>query len=429
VLLVLRTPIRPVRLKVLEGVDRGKELEFTGRTVVVGSSACCDLVLTDPTVSHRHASLEPLGEWLRARDLRSASGTTFLSARIMEMDVPLGATLGLGATRVALLPGDLPREGVSEKTELAGLVGHSPRMRRLFARMERVAPGEASVLIQGETGSGKEEVALGLHALSPRSAGPLVVFHCGAVQPSLAQSMLFGHVRGAFTDAHRDRDGAFEKAQGGTLFLDEVGELPLELQPLLLRALESRTFTRVGESTLQHADFRLIAATQCDLEAAVRRGAFREDLYHRLAAITLQVPPLRERPEDISPLAQHFATRAAGRAVTLDPSILASFQACPWPGNVRELRNAVERVLALGPGELPGFAEAPPWPDFHEARQRALESFERTYLSTMLERHGGSASAAAREAGIARGYFYRLLEQHGLRRVGRSKPRGVGEKR
>jgi DNA-binding NtrC family response regulator len=278
------------------------------------------------------------------------------------------------------------------------------------------------VLIQGETGSGKDEVARTLHALSPRSARPLVVLHCGAIQSSLAQTLLFGHVQGAFTDARRERKGVLEQADGGTLLLDEIGELPLELQPLLLRALETRTFSRVGDSVLRRSDFRLLAATQCDLEARVKQGSFREDLYYRLTAITLQLPPLRERPEDLAPLVQHFATRAAGKAVTLDPSVLTTFLAHSWPGNVRELRNAVEQVVALGPEELPGLAPAETRPDFHRAREQALATFERTYLLTLLER-GGSISAAAKEAGLARAYFYRLLEEHGLSRTGRSRPR------
>jgi DNA-binding NtrC family response regulator len=425
---VFRNPTQPFRLKVVEGVDVGKELESAKDTVRVGSSPCCELVLTDPTVSPLHASFEPLGEGLRVRDLGSEKGTHYFSARITVMDVPLGGTLELGATRVALLPGDLPPERVGEKTELAGLIGHSLRMRWLFAEMERIASSEASVLILGETGSGKEGVARALHALSTRAAGPLVVLHAGTVHPSLAQSLLFGHTRGAFTDAHRDRLGVFERAAGGTLFLDEIGELPLELQPLLLRALETRMFSRVGESTPRHSDFRLLASTHRDLEAEVRRGAFRRDLYHRLSAITLHVPPLRERLEDISPLAHLFATRAAGRVVKLDPALLAAFHAHSWPGNVLELRNAVEQVVALGEGTPPGLARIETRPGFHEARERALESFERAYLVTMLERHGGSASAAAKEAGIARAYFYRLMEEHGVSRARRTRPPTRGGK-
>ncbi|HZI13120.1 MAG TPA: sigma 54-interacting transcriptional regulator [Myxococcus sp.] len=406
----------PARLRVVGGAEPGRELELAGRTVVVGSAEDCDWVLREPTVSPRHASLEPLGDALRVRDLGSEHGTWYLAARVTALEVPTGGMLELGAVRVLVLPGSLPQ--VSERTELGGLIGHSLRMRRLFRELEHIAPGEAPVLIQGETGTGKELVARALHALSPRAAGPLVGFHCGAVQPALAPSALFGQARGAFTDASRDVTGVFQRADGGVLLLDEVGHLPLELQPLLLRALESRTFTRVGERVPRRSDFRVIATTRLDLEAAVRSGAFRADLYHRLSALTLQVPPLRERLEDIPPLVRRFITRAAGRHVPVEPAVLAALYAHRWPGNVRELRNVVERVTTLGLEELPGAARSEPRAGFHQARERALQSFERAYLRTMLERHRGRA-AAAREAGLARSYFYRLLEAHGL--VGRGR--------
>jgi DNA-binding NtrC family response regulator len=405
-----------VRMRIIGGREAGREVGLVKRTVVVGSSEGCDVVLREPTVSRRHASLELLDEGVRVRDLGSEHGTWYLAARLSELDVPMGSTLGLGATHVVLLPGDVPPERVSGKAELAGLVGPSVPMRRLFADMERAASSEAPVLIQGETGVGKELVARGLHALSPRAEGPLVVFHCGAVQPSLAQSQLFGHARGAFTGASRDVAGVLGRADGGTLFLDEVGELPLALQPLLLRVLETRTFSRLGEGSLRSSDFRLVATSRWKLEALVRRGAFRADLFHRLASILLQVPPLRERPEDIAPLVRRFAPGADGGAV-MDPALLASLQAYPWPGNVRELRNVVEQVAAFGPGALPGGLSGGAPPDFHQARELALQSFERAYLVTMLERHGARA-AAARAAGLSRSHFYRLLEGHGLVRGG-----------
>jgi DNA-binding NtrC family response regulator len=211
----------------------------------------------------------------------------------------------------------------------------------------------------------------------------------------------------------KDSPGLIETADGGTLFLDEVSALPLDLQPVLLRVLESRTFQRVGEGRQRSADFRVVAATTVDLQAAVKQGRFRGDLYFRLAPITLELPPLRERLDDVPLLAQHFATKA-GAKTALPPGSLAGLSAWRWPGNVRELRNAVERAVTLGEAPLPDVPRAGATEDFHQARDRALGAFEKSYLEALLEKHRGSASAVAREAGIARSYLYRLLEAHGL---------------
>jgi DNA-binding NtrC family response regulator len=403
-----------VRLRVVQGPDFGREAWLDGDAALVGSSSACTLVLTDASVSQRHARLRAVEGGLHVEDLGSQHGTWYLGARISDVLVPPGTVLKLGTTRVALLPAPPAADVPDLREELAGMLGRSRAMQRLFARIERLAPTPLAVLILGETGTGKECVAQALHRLSARARGPCAVFDCGAVSHDLMQSELFGHVRGAFTGALQDVPGAIERAAGGTLFLDEVGELPLDLQPALLRALDTRTFSRVGEDQLRTSDFRLIAATHKDLEARVRQGRFREDLYYRLSASTLVVPPLRERVEDIPLLAEAFARGATGQRAPLSALALASLCAYHWPGNVRDLRNTVERVLALGPGALPGSPSPETAPDFHQARALAIQSFERLYLEDLLRRHG-SAAAAMKEAGIARSYFYKLLEEHGLR--------------
>ncbi|MGA9521093.1 MAG: sigma 54-interacting transcriptional regulator [Myxococcaceae bacterium] len=407
--------IPEIRLYVLDGPDRGAEVRLQLGTAVIGTRSDCELVLTDPTVSKRHLAVELLAGRLRVKDLQSKNGTRYLGAKVDSVEVPPGSIISVGQTRIALLPSKLPAGALSDRTELGGLVGHSVPMRRLYAEIERVAATEAPVLIHGETGTGKELVAQALHDLSGRAKGPFRVVDCASLSPELVQSTLFGHVRGAFTGAVTDARGALEQADGGTLFLDEVGELPLDQQGAILRALETGTFTRLGENVARKSDFRILCATHRDLEAEVKQGRFRRDLYFRLVALKVNVPPLRERLEDIPRLVEHFATSVDSR-LRLPPAAVAALCAYVWPGNVRELRNMVNRALATGATpELPGAEQRPPPADFHQARQQTLKAFEKSYLEALLARHEGSPTAAAREAGLARSYFYRLLEEHGLR--------------
>jgi len=405
--------IQPVRLLVIDGVDEGKQAVVSEGTAVVGSHESCSLRLSDDAVSRRHLSIELLGNRVRVKDLNSKNGSKYLGNRFESLELPLGATIELGKTRVALLP-SVSQGRLSEKDELAGLLGRSVAMKRLFAQIEQVAPTDAAVLIHGETGAGKEGVARAIHSLSPRAEGPFIVFDCGAVAPDLIQAQLFGHVKGAFTSAVKDTAGALERADGGVLFLDEIAELPLSLQPSLLRALESRTFSRVGEGLVRKSDFRVLAATHHDLHARAKAGAFRMDVYFRIAALVLELPSLTARPDDIPLLAHHFAAEA-GATEPLAASTVAALAARQYPGNVRELKNAVERVLALGASSLmPGAKDEAL--DFHGSREQALKAFERSYLEALLAKHEGNASAAAREAGIARSYLYKMLESHGLKR-------------
>ncbi|MGQ0507483.1 MAG: sigma 54-interacting transcriptional regulator, partial [Myxococcaceae bacterium] len=394
--------IVPVRIEGVEGPGKGATFVLRAGTMVFGSGPDCDLVLPDSKVSRRHASVELLAGAVRVRDLQSRNGTAYLGARIDQARVPLGGTLVVGKTTVRFAPLDDSTAQESDSSELNGLLGTSSPMRRLFAAMERLGPTDSTVLIRGETGTGKEAVARALHALSPRASSELVVFDCASVNTNLIESELFGHARGAFTDAVTQRAGALEKAAGGTLFLDEIGELSLELQPRLLRALENREFHRVGCNQTRRMTARVVAATHRDLEAEVKAGRFRADLYFRLAIGVLEVPPLRARPEDIPLLATHFAQDRSGGEVTLDATTLAALQCERWPGNVRELRNAVERLVTLGRKGRSAAVTAVDGTTFKRAREWLVQQFERDYLAGILDRHKGNVSAAARESGLSR---------------------------
>jgi DNA-binding NtrC family response regulator len=310
---------------------------------------------------------------------------------------------------------------LSAAPRFGDLLGESAIMRAAFAVLERAAASDATVLVYGESGTGKELAARALHDVSPRREGPYVVCDCGAVAASLAESQLFGHARGAFTGATDARSGVFEEADGGTLVLDEIGELPLDLQPKLLRAIESRTVTRLGEHQPRPVDLRLIACTHRNLEAEVKAGRFRQDLFFRLSVITARLPPLRERRGDIPLLVKHFL----GKRPALPRHVLDLFASHAWPGNVRELRNVVERLVVLpdlDPQDLLGAAEAAPAPtagdeelSFHDAKQRHTDRFERAYLQRLLDKHGGNISEVARAAALSRQTCYRLMHKHGIR--------------
>lgn len=401
---------RALLVRVIDGADRGLSLDWPDGTLWLGGDPSCQLRLTDPTVSRRHASLAWSPSGIAVSDLGSKNGTWYQGARGAAFTLPLGSSFRLGNTTLAVLPPEVAEGTLSPRQALAGLLGRSPGMRQLFAQVERVADSDAATLIHGETGTGKEGVARALHTLGRRARGPLVVVDCGTLSRELAASHLFGHVAGSFTGAVKDRPGALSEAGGGTLFLDEVGELPLELQPVFLRALDTQRFLPVGANHEKHSDFRLVCATHRDLPALVEQGRFRRDLYHRLATVTLTVPPLRDRLDDIPLLAEHFSAQARG--APLEPHLLAALAGYHWPGNVRELKNAVERILALGP-EAIAQQPLPQGSAYKDARDAALRGFERAYVARLLATHK-TVAEAARAAGIARSYLYRLLEEHAL---------------
>jgi DNA-binding NtrC family response regulator len=353
--------------------------------------------------------------------------------RVERAVVAPGTRLRLGATTIAVEDaGSMVAAAAADPPRPPGLVGDSEPIREIARLVHKLARVDSSVLIQGETGTGKEVVAHAIHALSPRRDRELVVVDCGSMPATLVSSLLFGHERGAFTGADARRAGAFERAEGGTVLLDEIGELPLEVQPALLGVLERRSFTRVGGAQPIDVDVRVLAATHRDLRAEVNAGRFRADLYFRLAVARVVIAPLRERPEDIEPLVHHFAERLTG-----DPDPISSLgplggamdalRAHPWSGNVRELRNVVETALVMGEVELgePGArASAPAAPrtddpgehaSYREARARALHRFEAEYLRSLIDACGGNASEAARRARMDRPYLLTLLRKHGLR--------------
>jgi DNA-binding NtrC family response regulator len=419
-----------IRLKVLKGPDKGLCVTLEQEELLLGSGEGAHLRLTDPTVSRNHCAIRMTAKGPLLRDLGSTNGTRIEGVSVREGYVPAGASLELGNTRVRFEPlEESVQIPLAESERFGRLWGRSVAMRRLFALAGQVAASDVTVLIEGETGTGKDALCEAIHQTSQRSAGPLIVVDCGAVPPNLFESELFGHEKGAFTGADRARGGAFEEADGGTLFLDEIGELPLPLQPKLLRVLESHEVRRIAAAQHKKVDVRVIAATNRDLREEVNRGSFRQDLYFRLEVMRLRVPPLRERPEDIPVLVEHFRRLAQpkGEPPPVSEEALKSFMAHPWPGNVRELRNAVERLVVLK--ELPGATVqyASPEPasgevnvdirvPFKDAKNALTEGFERRYLTSMLDATGGNISEAARRAGIDRVYLLKLLGRYGLRK-------------
>jgi two-component system nitrogen regulation response regulator GlnG len=418
-----------MKLLILSGPEAGTSVPLTVRSYRLGADPSCDIVLKDRTVSRQHLTLEVRADGVKARDMGSRNGSFCEGMRFTELELRVGTILRVGAFELKLLPED-SRERViplSASTRFGALVGGSRKMREAFTLLERLAAGDADVLIQGETGTGKEGCAEGIHAAGPRAKGAFIIVDLGGLAPSLIESELFGHVKGAFTGAHADRAGVFERAHGGTVFLDEVGELPPEIQPRLLRVLERRQVKRVGANDYVTVDVRVLTATHVDLEGAVKVGKFREDLFHRLAVLRVTLPPLRERPEDIPLLVDTVLGRMGRPPSALSEQTRALLTQYPWPGNVRELRNVVERVVNLGEETLPDMAPASvdkPRPvstalperdlPFKEAKERLIDGFERDYLKGLLDRCEGNISRAAREAGIARLYVRKLLKKHGL---------------
>jgi two-component system, NtrC family, response regulator GlrR len=414
-------------VRVIKGVDEGK-CSVLGSSLVVGAQDDCGLVLEDPTVSRHHVELRASADGVLLRDLGSSNGTFVGEARLKDAFLEGDATFRIGRTllSVGFAESDVT---VNPGAAFPDLVGQSPAMRELFGMLGRLAAAESPVLILGETGTGKEVVAKAVHRESSRSRNPFVVFDCSAVSSTLLESELFGHLRGSFTGAVTDRSGAFLDAQGGTLFLDEVGELPLELQPRLLRALESGAVKRIGETKHRIVDVRIIAATHRNLEEDVARGRFRADLYYRLAVLHVTLPPLRERPEDIPSLVRHFVQVLGREDFELSAEMMRRMETYAWPGNIRELRNVVSRaVMGVldthgsegGPSGVRSKTHRPrgePLNElpFKEAKDRLVEGFTRDYLQAALDRCHGNISETARSSGIARGYVYRLVERYGLK--------------
>ncbi len=421
-----------VYLRVLEGPDRGSDLHLSAGVTRIGTAPGCHLRLTDTTVSRVHAEIRVSAEGIRLLDNGSTNGTRVDGIDVIEARLTAGCTLTLGATSVRVeLEDDPVIVSLSTKDSFGGVLGAGPEMRRVYSIAEMIAPSDATVLIQGETGTGKEILARAIHDASKRSAGPFVAVDCGAIAENLIESELFGHVRGSFSGAVKDRRGLFEEAEGGTIFLDEIGELPPALQPKLLRVLEAREVRRVGANTARKLDVRVLAATNRALARGVNDGSFREDLYYRLAVCEIALPPLRARREDIALLANHFYARITGSGDVLPGPVLASLMSRSWPGNVRELKNFVERSACLGwsmsrTEATPAMAPEAPVPILSEAlvpidlplkdaRLAWTQRFEVLYVRALLQRTGGNVTKAAASAGVNRRYLHRLIAEHGIR--------------
>ncbi|MBP8811023.1 MAG: sigma 54-dependent Fis family transcriptional regulator [Kofleriaceae bacterium] len=422
-----------LRARVVRGPDVGREVEVGTEDVGIGSHPSNPLALSDSGVSRFHARLVVGPRGVRLLDLDSANGTRIAGLAVRDVYVTDGLVVELGDSAIELRGAGAPaEEDLLPIDHFGELFGRAPEMQRLFAMARRAAAASATVLILGETGTGKDLLARAIHAGGPRTGRPFVVFDCGAIAPSLIEGALFGHVRGAFTGADVDRPGVFELAHGGTLFLDEIGELPLALQPKLLRALETGMVQRLGAPAPVAVDVRIMAATHRDLRAEIESERFRADLYYRLAVVALELPPLRERADDIPILAAHFArsvlARAGGDLTWLLPHLDDAFGALrryAWPGNVRELRNAVERAIALAdPTALAGDPLSRLVELRHSLRrtrrgrlplETARAEFDREYLRDLLTDTAGDLRAGAELAGVHPKSLERLLRRYHLR--------------
>ncbi len=462
--------LRKAKLVVVDGADAGTEVEVSKARCSGGRSIINDLVLHDKAVSGSHFEISAGDDGYRLRDLDSRNGTYVSELQVKEVYLKPGTTFRVGHTKIRFQPlDDTVDIELSQRDRFDRVVGSSAAMREIFASLEKISPSELTVLLTGETGTGKELVARGIHNASPRKNRPFVVLDCGAIPKELIESTLFGHEKGAFTGAVGQHRGCFEQANGGTIFLDEIGELDLTLQPKLLRVLEGREIKRVGGDKSIKVDVRVVAATNRDLRAEVNAGHFREDLYFRLSVVHVELPPLRKRPEDVALIAQHFLRDVASRRemnLSFGPDAMEALTSHSWPGNVRELRNVVDRAAALcdapvisradlvfgreaGPSvivshdlaqagasaareaaaEMSGASASQSKSDgpalfdpnllepglgFKDAKQAVVDSFERAYLQALLTRNDGNITRSAQEAGLTRYHLRELLKRHGL---------------
>jgi len=415
------------QLVVIEGPDAGRAVPLD-QARDVGTASNCALRLSDDHVSARHLTVEPVAGGFEVTDLGSTNGTLFEGAKVTKVRVGAGASFKLGRSLVRIQAEAMALDLTPSRSRRFGeLVGESLAMRELFAVLELAAQSDVTVLVQGETGTGKELVARALHDASSRHAGPFVAVDCGALPESLLESELFGHVKGAFTGASERRAGAFLRADKGTLFLDELGGVSAAAQARLLRVLEERRVKAVGADAETPVDVRVVAASRLNLEQAVAQGTFRSDLFYRLSVLCIELPPLRNRREDLPLLVTELLRRRGFEAGGVTGAAFDALRAHAWPGNVRELRNVLERALALSPaatsfaqlklslgavepgGGLAVRTELP----FKEAKDAVVDAFEAEYLRELMSRHGGNLSAAAREAGVDRKHWRTLLEKHG----------------
>jgi len=424
-----------IALVVIDGPSRGLRVRVEGGRARIGTAEGSTLRLSDRAVSRIHCELDVQSDVVTLRDLGSTNGTFVGDLRVRDADLRVGAAIRCGSTTFTIeAVGEPTFLAISDREEFGELVGKSFEMRRVYAALERIAQSGSTLLVQGETGTGKDVVARSVHAASPRASGPFVPVDCGAIPENLFESELFGHVRGAFTGALSNRVGAFEEAHGGTLFLDEIGEMSLAMQAKLLRAIETRRVRPVGAPKELDVDVRIVCATNRTLAEMVNEGTFREDLYYRLAVVDVTLPPLRARREDIPALAQHLYARMSGKNDTLPASFVESLASRAWPGNVRELRNAIERAVTLGQvtdteratGLTPATSILPPGLasivplhlPLKDARLAWTNEFESIYVRAMLEKTSFNVTRAAELAGVSRRFLQRMVARLGLRTDG-----------
>lgn len=431
----LQRQVGRFRLHVISGPDTGIEKVSEDAEFYVGLAPGNQLILSDKAVSRHHCSITATAEGFLLRDLGSRNGTTLGGYRISAAYLNPNCHIGVGqSTLEFVMLKDPIVEPLAERGRQGRLLGESAAVRHIFALLPRIASSDSTILLEGETGTGKGLLAELIHERSPRANGPFIVIDCGSIPPSLIEAELFGYVKGAFTGAHSSRAGAFEGAAGGTIFLDEIGELPLDMQPKLLRALEERVIRRIGSLEPVRLDVRIIAATNRDLRYEVNRGTFRADLFYRLNTVRIRLPSLRERREDIPLLVHHFYQQFARDGdPPLPAQMLSYFINQSWPGNVRELRSAVERAVlmgdpstwfdmhksveessALGPPSVPESVEDPNTPSFRAAKEKAIACWERGYIEALVKKNEGNLSKAARAARMDRNYLRELIRRHGI---------------
>ncbi len=445
----LTEPIKVPRIDLRVESEGGKastrKVTFEGDLLRVGSHPSNELVLDDRTVSRFHCRLTRGSRGWTIVDNGSLNGTKIGGVWVRDADLMMPeCRIELGDSVVIVREaGSKSLPPIQSSVSFGALYGASQAMRKMYDALQRVARTDATVLVEGESGTGKELITAEIVRRSPRAGKPFIVVDCGSIAPTVVESELFGHARGSFTGADRQRIGAFEAADGGTVFLDEIGELPIEMQPKLLRVLETGEVRRMGENQLRKVDVRVVAATNRQLEREVNQSRFREDLFFRLSVVTVRVPPLRERREDIPLLVEAFLStlEATDKRHLFTQEIIEAMQRHDWPGNVRELRNFVERrvVFDTADVELDGDHKVSPSgrppagalvvPDeptagadiekpFRVAKEEIIEGFERRYLTALLAWAENNVSRAARKAKIDRMYLHRLLQHYGLRKSG-----------
>jgi DNA-binding NtrC family response regulator len=428
-----RVQVREWTLEIVGGPDKGKKVSTLESLLRVGSDPGNDLVLSDTTVSRRHLEVERTPRGLVVRDLGSRNGTWVDGRQVVSAYVEPGDKITLGKTRLAL-----KQQSKTTAVELMGaevfgeLVGSSESMRALFAELKKTAGEDMNVLIEGETGTGKELAARAIHQSSARRNGPFRVVDCALIKPDNADRELYGP------------DGAFTSAEGGTLFLDEVSELPVAVQPKLLRAIEAREVSDHGQSNKRPINIRVIASTSRNLEEEVVQERFRKELFYRIAVARIRMPTLRTRKSDIPLLAEHLLRRL-GASIALTPQTVALLEGYDWPGNVRELRNVLERgALKQSTGEsnwvefflqpqagkkkldpqsvgqvVAGYA-------YHEAKDRVLADFEKHYFAEVMKECAFDIKLAEAKTGLSMQSLYRLLKKNGLRLKDLKNAEGLG---